>query len=166
MYTSVLISSTADVHARFEEMSCCTTCGSHGVCAKAMDMCKGHAPVPPFYTFLPRSLAQLLAAHKLVKVQLNGNPKKAQEFGELLATMAEADLLGVRGSHMLFASGMIQNITFVNAVTFFNCVLSLSMLPLPQPYEDFQHTFLGSSCGIFWRSTLFMFMQCLANQRS
>eukprot|EP00200_Dunaliella_tertiolecta_P008610 CAMPEP_0202368126 /NCGR_PEP_ID=MMETSP1127-20130417/314_1 /ASSEMBLY_ACC=CAM_ASM_000462 /TAXON_ID=3047 /ORGANISM="Dunaliella tertiolecta, Strain CCMP1320" /LENGTH=284 /DNA_ID=CAMNT_0048963485 /DNA_START=137 /DNA_END=992 /DNA_ORIENTATION=+ len=50
-----------------------------------------------------RSLMELLPAHKMVKVQLNGNPRGAQEIGRRLATMANATLLGVQGSHMLFA---------------------------------------------------------------
>ncbi|KAF5835739.1 hypothetical protein DUNSADRAFT_6965 [Dunaliella salina] len=50
-----------------------------------------------------RSLMELLPAHKIVKVQLNGNPRGAQEIGRRLATMANANLLAVQGPHMLFA---------------------------------------------------------------
>eukprot|EP00967_Tisochrysis_lutea_P084314 scaffold117834_cov21-Tisochrysis_lutea.AAC.1 len=56
-----------------------------------------------------RSLMELLPAHKMVKVQLNGNPRGAQEIGRRLATMANATLLGVQGSHMLFALACVDS---------------------------------------------------------
>jgi RNA-binding protein YhbY len=54
-------------------------------------------------------LEELLPAHVIVKVQLNGNPSRAEEEGQRLAVLANACLLEVRGSHMLFTSGEYED---------------------------------------------------------